>query len=106
MIIATLDVQLTFQLFSKKTVRGAPRELNYRAMIQSLIIRIVEHFPTINENRVIDLAYLRQSRCPCVKPIVYAIISPIGLRYLKGNHGLSKGQVSDSLRAFLMVLIP
>ncbi|TQR28717.1 transposase [Lysinibacillus sphaericus] len=46
-IFATFDVQPIFQLFSKKTLRGAPRELNYGAMIQSLIIRIVERIPTI-----------------------------------------------------------
>ncbi|AVK86836.1 hypothetical protein C3943_26875 [Lysinibacillus sp. B2A1] len=28
-IFATFDVQPVFQLFSKKTLRGAPRELNY-----------------------------------------------------------------------------
>lgn len=30
-------------------MRGAPRELNYGAMIQSLIIRIVERIPTIKD---------------------------------------------------------
>lgn len=48
-IFATFDVQPIFHLFSKKTVRGAPRELNYGAMIQSLIIRIVERIPTIKD---------------------------------------------------------
>ena len=37
-ILATFDVQPIFQLFRKKTIRGAPRELNYGAMIQPLII--------------------------------------------------------------------
>jgi len=46
-IFATFDVQPIFHLFSKKTLRGGPRELNYGAMIQSLIIRIVERIPTI-----------------------------------------------------------
>lgn len=46
-IFATFDVQPIFHLFSKKTMRGAPRELNYGAMIQSLIIRIVERIPMI-----------------------------------------------------------
>ncbi|MBK3497454.1 hypothetical protein JFL43_22120 [Viridibacillus sp. YIM B01967] len=31
------DVQPLFHLFSKKTLRGAPRELNYGAMIQVLV---------------------------------------------------------------------
>lgn len=48
-IFATFDVQPIFQLFSKKTLRGAPRECNYGAMIQSLIIRIVERIPTIKD---------------------------------------------------------
>jgi transposase len=48
-IFDTFDVQPIFQLFSKKTLRGAPRELNYGAMIQSLIIRIVERIPTMKD---------------------------------------------------------
>lgn len=48
-IFATIDVQPIFQLFSKKTMRGTPSELNYGAMIQSLIIRIVERIPTIKD---------------------------------------------------------
>lgn len=50
-IFATFDVQPIFHLFSKKTLRGAPRECNYGAMIQSLIIRIVERIPTIKDLR-------------------------------------------------------
>lgn len=48
-IFATFDVQPIFQLFSKKTLRGAPRECNYGAMIQSLVIRIVERIPTVKD---------------------------------------------------------
>ena len=48
-IFATFDVQPIFQLFFKRSLRGAPRELNYGAMIQSLIIRIVERIPTIKD---------------------------------------------------------
>ena len=48
-IFATFDVQPIFQLFSKKTLRGAPRECNYGAMIQSLIIRIIERIPTVKD---------------------------------------------------------
>lgn len=46
-IFATFDVQPVFQLFSKKTLRGAPRECNYGAMIQSMMVRIVECILTI-----------------------------------------------------------
>lgn len=48
-IFATFDVQPIFQLFSKKTLRGAPRACNYGAMIQSLMVRIVERIPTIKD---------------------------------------------------------
>jgi len=48
-IFDMINVQPIFELFSKKTLRGAPRELNYAAMIQSLIIRIVERIPTIKD---------------------------------------------------------
>ncbi|WP_431027801.1 transposase [Lysinibacillus sp. LZ02] len=48
-ILTTFDLQPIFQLFRKKTMRGAPRELNYGAMIQSLIIRIVERIPTVKD---------------------------------------------------------
>ena len=48
-IFSTFDVQPIFHLFTKKTLRGAPRELNYGAMIQSLIVRIVERIPTIKD---------------------------------------------------------
>ncbi|RKJ45741.1 transposase, partial [Butyricicoccus sp. 1XD8-22] len=48
-IFSTFDVQPIFNLFSKKTMRGAPRELNYGAMVHSLIIRIVERIPTIKD---------------------------------------------------------
>lgn len=48
-ILATFDLQPIFQLFSKKTMRGAPRELNYSAMIQSLVIRIIERIPTVKD---------------------------------------------------------
>lgn len=48
-IFCTFDVHPIFQLFSKKTLRGAPRECNYGAMIQSLIIRIVERIPTVKD---------------------------------------------------------
>ena len=35
-ILSAIDIQPIFQLFSKKTLKGAPRELNDGAMIQSL----------------------------------------------------------------------
>ncbi|WP_342558074.1 hypothetical protein [Metasolibacillus sp. FSL K6-0083] len=48
-IFSTFDVQPIFHLFSKKTLPGASRECNYGEMIQSLIIRIIEHIPTVKD---------------------------------------------------------
>ncbi|MBK3497210.1 transposase [Viridibacillus sp. YIM B01967] len=46
-IFSTYDIQPIFQLFSKETMKGAPRELNYGAMIQSLFARYIKRIPTI-----------------------------------------------------------
>ena len=48
-ILSTFDLQPIFQLFRKTTMYGAPRELNYGAMIQSLVIRMVECIPTVKD---------------------------------------------------------
>lgn len=48
-ILATFDLQPILQLFRKTTMYGAPRELNYGAMVQSLVIRIVERIPTVKD---------------------------------------------------------
>lgn len=48
-ILSTFNLQPIFQLFRKTTMYGAPRELNYGAMIQSLVIRIVERIPTVKD---------------------------------------------------------
>jgi transposase len=46
-IFSTLELAPLLLIFDKKTRRGAPRELNYGAMIYSLIARVVERIPTI-----------------------------------------------------------
>lgn len=46
-IFSTLELAPLLRIFDKKTHRGAPRELNYGAMIYSLIARVVERIPTI-----------------------------------------------------------
>ena len=46
-IFSTLELGPLLRIFDKKTRRGAPRELNYGAMIYSLIARVVERIPTI-----------------------------------------------------------
>lgn len=48
-ILSTFNLQPIFQLFRKTTMYGAPRELNYGAMIQSLVIRIVERILTVKD---------------------------------------------------------
>jgi transposase len=48
-IFSTFDLQPVLHLFSKKTMKGAPRELNYGAMIQSLLARYIERIPTIKD---------------------------------------------------------
>lgn len=48
-IFDTFDIQPIFRLFSKKTMKGAPRECNYGAMIQSLFARYIERIPTIKD---------------------------------------------------------
>lgn len=46
-IFSTLELGPILRIFDKKTHRGAPRELNYGAMIYSLFARVVERIPTI-----------------------------------------------------------
>ena len=46
-VFSTLELSPLLRVFEKKTRRGAPRELNYGAMIYSLIARVVERIPTI-----------------------------------------------------------
>jgi transposase len=48
-ILSAIDVEIIFNQVSKKSWRGAPVELNYRAMIHSLIVRIAERIPTIKD---------------------------------------------------------
>jgi transposase len=46
-ILSSVDVDSIVYQVSKKSWRGAPVELNYRAMIHSLIIRVFDRIPTI-----------------------------------------------------------
>ncbi len=48
-IFATLDITPILCLVRKKSRHGAPVEVNYSAMIYSLIARIVERIPTIKD---------------------------------------------------------
>lgn len=48
-IFSAIDIDSAIQAVSKKSWRGAPTELNYPAMIYSLIARIIERIPTIKD---------------------------------------------------------
>lgn len=50
-IFSTLDMEPILYSISKKSVYGAPTELNYAAMLYSLVARIVERIPTIKDLR-------------------------------------------------------
>lgn len=48
-IFSTLHIEPVLFAVTKKTVYGAPTELNYPAMIYALVVRIVERIPTIKD---------------------------------------------------------
>ncbi|MEK3986379.1 IS1182 family transposase [Paenibacillus sp. FSL K6-3166] len=48
-IFSTVDITPVLRLVRKKSRFGAPIEVNYRAMVYSLIVRIVERIPTIKD---------------------------------------------------------
>ncbi|AJS59931.1 transposase [Paenibacillus sp. IHBB 10380] len=50
-LFETLDINPFLRAVSKKAFLGAPTQLNYVAMLQSLFIRIVERIPTIKDLR-------------------------------------------------------
>lgn len=50
-LFETLDITPFLRVVSKKAFLGAPTQLNYIAMLQSLFIRIVERIPTIKDLR-------------------------------------------------------
>ena len=48
-IISAIDIDAIYYEVSKKSLVGAPTELNYAAMIISVFIRYVERIPTIKD---------------------------------------------------------
>jgi transposase len=50
-LFETLDINPFLRFVSKKAFLGAPTQLNYAAMLQSLFIRIIERIPTIKDLR-------------------------------------------------------
>lgn len=48
-IFATINITPILRLVRKTSLYGAPVEVNYRAMVYSLIVRIVERIPTIKD---------------------------------------------------------
>lgn len=51
LILEALDFDPLLEAVSKKALFGAPTQLNYSAMIYSLIIRVIERIPTIKDLR-------------------------------------------------------
>ncbi|ACL18256.1 transposase IS1182 family protein [Desulfitobacterium hafniense DCB-2] len=51
LILGSLDIIPLLNAVSKKAIFGAPTQLNYSAMIYSLIIRVIERIPTIKDLR-------------------------------------------------------
>lgn len=50
-IFSSLDIYQLLKAVSKKAFSGAPVQLNYTAMIYSLLIRIIERIPTVKDLR-------------------------------------------------------
>ncbi|PUA38388.1 hypothetical protein C8Z91_14480 [Paenibacillus elgii] len=50
-IFSTLDIEPILYTIAKKSTYGAPTELNYAAMLYSLVARIVERIPTVKDLR-------------------------------------------------------
>ena len=48
-VFSTLHIEPLLFAVNKKTVYGAPTELNYPAMIYALVARILERIPTIKD---------------------------------------------------------
>lgn len=48
-IFSAIDITPILRLVRKKSFYGAPIEVNYRAMIYSLIVRILERIPTVKD---------------------------------------------------------
>ncbi|MBK3496465.1 transposase [Viridibacillus sp. YIM B01967] len=103
-IFSTFDIQPLFHLFSKKAMKGAPRELNYGAMIQSLIARIVGRIPTIKDlvNRLKMDPFLRLA-CG----FLHSDIVPSEAAYSRMIHVISQsdilGKMQDQLIQLAMV---
>lgn len=51
LVFETLDINPFLKAVSKKAFLGAPTQLNYVAMLHSLVIRIIERIPTIKDLR-------------------------------------------------------
>lgn len=51
LVFETLDITPFLRVVSKKSVYGAPAELNYAAMLVSLFVRVMERIPTVKDLR-------------------------------------------------------
>ncbi|RAP25821.1 hypothetical protein C2W64_02295 [Brevibacillus laterosporus] len=50
-IFSIIDIEQVLFSISKKSIYGAPTELNYAVMVYSLVARIVERIPTVKDLR-------------------------------------------------------
>lgn len=101
-IFRAVDIQPIFQLFSKRTMKGAPRELNYGAMIQSLIVRIVERIPTIKD-LVKRLVHDPLFRIDC--GFLVSDVVPSEASYSRMLQVISDSDVVDDMQDTLLQLI-
>lgn len=100
-IFSTFDIQPILNLFSKKTLRGAPRECNYGAMIQSLIVRMVERIPTIKD-LVKRLVHDPIFRLDCGFLVSDSV--PSEATYSRMIHVISQSNVLDTMHDQLISL--
>lgn len=100
-IFHALDIQPIFQLFSKKTMKGAPREINYGAMIQSLIVRIIERIPTIKD-LVKRLVHDPLFRLDC--GFLVSDVVPSEASYSRMIQVISESEVVDEMQDTLIQL--
>ncbi len=69
-VISAIDLDAIFHKINKKSRFGAPVELNYSAMIVSLMVRIIERIPTTKDlvKRLNDdFIFKLNLRIPCFR---------------------------------------
>lgn len=82
-VFSTIDIESAVYAVSKKSWKGAPTELNYAAMIYSLVARIIERIPTIKD---------------LVKRLKHDLIFRIECGFLISDHTPSEASYSRLIR--------